>query len=364
MNINTRIYLKKRFKWYYSKHRVDAPDDIEKREFGVGNLEKKIASRHKQFKSGHELWNYLQLDAPFYISYSVAYYEFPRNPMETKNWLGADLVFDIDIPMDFINYKGTEKAKNETQKLLEFLSDDFGFKDKDLRVNFSGNKGYHIHVCASGILKLGKDERREIIDHVTGTGLDLDAFIKLEEAEEGIVMSGRGEKWYGGMRVGPKINDVGWGGRLCRGTIDYIKNSNIKKKEKIIKQLEVGNWEGVKGLRINTYKRIIRKMAVELTGDTDKMVTIDTSRLIRLPNSLHGTSGLVAMKTKDLEGFDPLNDAVAFPDNPVKVKVTRNTKSFEMKNQTHGPFDKDETLEIPEYAGIYLMLKDYAEVVR
>ena len=213
-------------------------------------------------------------------------------------------------------------------------------------MNFSGSKGYHIHVSTPGILKLGRDERREIIDHVTGTGLDLGLDSRWRERIVKLV-----------KRAGVKeLKEIEGVGENTAGKI-------MEKKENIIRQLKKGVLEGVEGVREKTIRSIGEGMAVKLTGDADKMVTIDTSRLIRLPNSLHGTSGLAAMKTKDLEGFDPLNDAVAFPDNPVKVKVTKNTKSFEMKDQTHGPYDKDETLELPGYAGIYLMLKDYAEFV-
>jgi len=44
------------------------------------------------------------------------------------------------------------------------------------------------------------------------------------------------------------------------------------------------------------------------TEDTDRMVTIDTSRLIRLPDTIHGGSGLVAKHVTDLDRFDPLTD--------------------------------------------------------
>ena len=103
MNTETKIFLKKKFKEYYSKNKILAPEEIEKREFGVGTLKDKIKIRHKSFKSEKELWNFLRREAPFYISYSAAYYEFPQNqPMEAKNWLGAELVFDLDIEMDLV----------------------------------------------------------------------------------------------------------------------------------------------------------------------------------------------------------------------------------------------------------------------
>jgi len=42
----------------------------------MGNLEKKIVVRHKAFSSEAEMQNYLRREAPFFISYSIACYEF------------------------------------------------------------------------------------------------------------------------------------------------------------------------------------------------------------------------------------------------------------------------------------------------
>ena len=142
MNTQTKIFLKKKFKEYYQRHRVPAPAEIEKREFGTGTLDRKIAVRHKSFKSGNELNNYLRKESPYFISYSAAYYEFPQNqPMEAKNWRGADLVFDIDIDMKFLNYKAMDAAKWETQKLIDFLVDDFSFSSH-IRVYLFKDRGY------------------------------------------------------------------------------------------------------------------------------------------------------------------------------------------------------------------------------
>jgi len=56
-------------------------------------------------------------------------------------------------------------------------------------------------------------------------------------------------------------------------------------------------------------QKIIDRLAVHMeTEDTDRMVTIDTSRLIRLPDTIHGGSGLVAKHVTDLDRFDPLTD--------------------------------------------------------
>lgn len=94
--------------------------------------------------------------------------------------MGSDLVFDIDIPMDFLNRDALDRAKEETSKLVNFLTRDFGFHKNELEINFSGSKGYHIHISTPEVLELGGDERKEILDFVTLTGLDrnLDGSLK------------------------------------------------------------------------------------------------------------------------------------------------------------------------------------------
>lgn len=358
MNTQTKIYLKKKFKEYYKTHRVSAPEEIEKREFGTGTLDRKIAVRHKSFATENELNNYLRREGPYFISYSSAYYEFPQNqPMKTKIWLGSDLVFDIDIDMEFLNYKSMEVAKQETQKLIDFLTGDFSFSPSELNINFSGGKGYHIHLSNPDVLELGKNERREIVDYVAATGLNL----KKESS---------------------------WEKRIKDKFIDFIKNSSISDFEKIngigkerakkifdkkadlIGQIErkgIGNVEGFMGFREPIFNKIIDDIKVSFTGNTDESVTADTSKLIRLPDTLHGGTGLIAKRVKkvnDLENFDPLKEALAYGDEEIKVKLVDEIKGkikFEMNGQKIEVGGKYAT--VPMYAGIYLMLKRVCDVL-
>jgi DNA primase small subunit len=60
-------------------------------------------------------------------------------------------------------------------------------------------------------------------------------------------------------------------------------------------------------------------------GEADEPVTADVKRLIRLPNTLHGKTGLrvVVVPVDELARFDPLRDAVAFGEEPVDVVVSK-----------------------------------------
>jgi len=149
-------FIYRKFRDYYSRVEVKAPSQIEQREFGVGK-DKKIDSRHLMFKSQDKLNFYLRSAVPFYISYSAAYYEFPdARPMPNKHWLGSDLVFDLDTtdldlscdhPHDMVCKKCMRQITIECSRLVnQFLRKDFGFKKDKMRVVFSGNRGFHVHV--------------------------------------------------------------------------------------------------------------------------------------------------------------------------------------------------------------------------
>jgi DNA primase small subunit len=383
MNVDTKIFLRKRFKEYYSRNEIPAPNDVGQREFGVGTLDTKIKVRHKSFGTERDMRNYLRREAPFYISYSSAYYEFPENqPMAAKKWLGADLVFDLDVDMDFMDSGKLEGVKAQAINLMDFMLSDFGFSEKDMGVNFSGSKGYHIHVFSDEVKSLGNKERREIVDYVTGSGFDLDMHL-LKEALLGIDLKGRGDFQSRGSSTavirGPTREDIGWKKRAYDVALDFVSldmgslkrvyrvrqktaEELCRNRELNLKLLESGRWDALVGFTENMKKSIIERYAVRLTGDADKMVTIDTSRLIRLPDSIHGGSGLVARRVGDICKFDPLTDALAFGDEKVKVDVREKIPEFDMNGQRFGKLKG--VVEVPEYVGVYLLLKDKAEFVR
>ncbi len=392
MDTETRIFLRKKFQEFYSRNRIPAPREIEKREFGIGTLDAKIRIRHKSFKSEKELWNYLRRDAPFYISYSTAYYEFPENqPMKEKKWLGADLVFDLDIDMDLLDSRKLDMVKEEAINLIEILTSDFGFSENKIEINFSGSKGYHIHVLDEEIRDLGSEERREIVDYVSGN-IDFKDYLMFEIEKDMQIIKG------------PKKGDKGWFGRIYNGLYNFIKNSDMddmekikgigekrakmihEQRERILNELESGRYDRIPeivtiertllktsdpNVRIPVIKKVTSPLVQKIidetaiknlaTRDADRMVTTDTSRLIRLPDTLHGNSGLRAKRVKDMERFDPLTDAIAFGDERIEIELKEKVPEFEMNGNKFGPFSPG-TLKVQEYAGIYLLLNGFGNL--
>ncbi|OQX21912.1 MAG: hypothetical protein BWK75_02110 [Candidatus Altiarchaeales archaeon A3] len=381
MEQKTAQYVKRKFIEYYIKHNISAPPGVNHREFGfwLDSERKSVPIRSKSFKSESELNRYLQSQQSlFHISYSAAYYEFPENEMYRKNWLGADLIFDFDVKTDFIELKKIEVIWDEILKLLDFLKGDFGFSAKDIKLNFSGSKGFHVKVFDERIRKLGKEERREILDYVTANGLLDDIkkseFFEVKEIGSGVEIMDRkreGTETKTEILIGPKIDDVGWGKRIADAAIEILKeeenNKHLgdekrKKIKEIFEDIKNGNYDKFRGyLKDKRMKDKIKKYAVNLTADTDRQVTQDISRLIRLENTLHGGTGLIA-KVVNIDNFNVernFKDFVAFNETDVEICLNDDQKfwllnDFELKKGIN---------KIPEYVAVYLMLKGKAEIL-
>lgn len=100
-------------------------------------------------------------------------------------------------------------------------------------------------------------------------------------------------------------------------------------------------------------------------ASTDEPVTADIRRLIRMPSSLHGGSGMrvVPLTLAEFENFEPLRNAVVFSEKEIKIEVFPPLKPqnslVEMKGKSIKVEEGINT--VPEYAGIYLMCRGAAE---
>jgi DNA primase small subunit len=310
--------------------------------------------------------------------------------MQEKNWMGAELIFDLDsdhLPnAETISYSEQLSAvKKEFIKLVEeFLLDDFGFDEKHLDLYFSGGRGYHCHVKDPAVFDLDSNERRELVDYITGRDLQ-DSVIFHEQVT--------GRKQYGGRTYPsgkslkmPTPNEKGWKGRISRGIIDIvndIKESDDPQKklmeygvtekdaekltselsEERVKRIREGMLDQSKTIRKFFLNSALRKTAVTLgAGETDEPVTCDVKRLIRLPSSLHGKTGLKVVKIDidELKTFDPLNDAIVFDDDPVKINL--NTSSTIKMNQQHFHLEPGE-VEVPQYLAVFLIGRRTASII-
>jgi DNA primase small subunit len=354
-------FLRNLFSKHYSKGKLSVRKP-ERREFGFGGWEKKIEFRHIGVKDESALRAKLVSEAPLYVSYSVGYYEYPdARPMTKKNWLSADLVFDLDAEAHscgkFTCEECMEKVKAEAQQLIDdFLLSDFGLSKSEISVNFSGSRGYHVHVFSDAVAALDRDARREIADYVTGTGLQFERLF-----------------WNDGKKfLGPATNHGGYGGKFARAFVKRLEDAAFalsisrklkseEEKTKLKGAIEKGNWDNI-GIA-NREKKLQEKfeqMKLTLAGRIDANVTADSSKLIRMPDSIHGGSGFLAKTVESLDSFQPMEDAAAFLEGELKMKITEAVPKLAIRDSEIGPFAANEMKELPMAAAVYLLCKKAA----
>jgi DNA primase small subunit len=403
MNDQTRLFLKKRFGEYYEEHPVRAPPGFTQREWGflfydeAPNKARPVQMhRHKSFNSTAALNDYLKSMAPAHAYHSAAYYQYPQAPtMLEKNWLGADLIFDLDadhLPNPPASYSAMlDMVKKEIIRLIDgFLVDDLGFKEKDLEIVFSGGRGYHVHVLDERVRTLKSPERREIVDYILGTGLATDRILVKETK---IVEGFRGQKTTGVWQIrgfDEGRHGDGWNRRVAvyiTGKLAAIGAMGDREAKKELKKYELSSGQAgdllkisrdpaelakirgegrleIKGNLRGFFKDMldgtIDEFKVDLAGKTDEPVTADIKRLIRLPGSIHGGSsfGVIPLTRKELETFNPLEDAIIFTDTPIRVLVTR-SQEVEVRGKIYRVGEG--VGRLPESVAMFLMCRGSAE---
>ncbi|HXG07600.1 MAG TPA: DNA primase small subunit domain-containing protein [Nitrososphaera sp.] len=379
--VKTEAMVKGAFREYYFKPvTIETPDKMEQREFGYMRFGQAGMVRHLSFKNMKELIATVIKEVPSDIYCSNAYYRFPTYPMHEKQWLGADLVFDIDgkdlnLPCfpshSYLlctncghassfhvekeqNYscpvcdgkkvenvsipcsKCIEGSKKEVKRLIEFLTEDFGMSQSDIHVYFSGNNGFHIHVSDSAYISLDPKARSELVGYICGTGL---------MAESVGVKKGNAENPF--LIRFPKSGlAYGWRRRIADRL--KINGTSAKKLERIVEQK--GGY--------TAFKVDLDKMTREMGVRVDPQVTTDVHRIFRMPGTLNSKSGLAKIKCLDLDSFDPFVDACLIGDSKVAVKVKTPVK-FKLKGKTFNI--SKESAELPSYAAVYLICKGLAE---
>jgi len=399
------------FKYYKENAKaLRSPYLMEKREFAFSLFKEQIMLRHKSFRNKDELANFFENITPSDVYYSCAYYADPAADMERKSWLGADLVFDIDadhIPTPcnkvhdewdcgscgFVGKGITpqncpvcgsqkfnvrswsceaclESAKKESVKLLDMLMHDFGFSESEIHVFFSGHRGYHVHVESEAVKSLDAIARKEIVDYISGLGIDVSFY-------------GLSRKKGKGIRVfmEPRSVNFGWYKRLTQGVRDFILSAKeedfreiglkknvvsalLRNKDLILKSwLDEGTQGVIRGVGSESWKKIAERSIRLQSAQIDTVVTTDIHRLIRLAGTLHGKTGFkkVEFPVSAIDEFDPFKSAIAVKGDTTTVFVSDAPK-FRLGDEIFGPY-KSRRIELPTAAAVLLICKGKAEVI-
>ena len=367
--------VKNSFREYYFKHskNIGIPTHMKEREFGYNQFSSGIV-RHLSFKTIGELLAVLIREAPSDIYCSNAIYRFPTYPIQEKQWVGADLIFDIDakdlhLPCeqthsyflctncgevsernvnscpkcDFskLNHisvpcnKCVLSLKKEVMKLVNLLITDLGIKKSCIEVYFSGNNGFHLHILDNRFNLLDSRARADIVGYLMGIGMMAES-IGVRKRSEGVLIKF------------PKSGlSYGWRKRIANklgiDQLSTVKLNNIVQQK--------GGYDGFK----EELSILTRQSGVRI----DPHVTTDIHRIFRMPGTLNSKSGLTKMRCDDLELFDPFLNACILGENEVNVeaKVHLNLKlkgqSFKIKKQTE---------RLPLYVAVYLICKGIGEL--
>ncbi|WP_193309119.1 DNA primase small subunit PriS [Halorubrum halophilum] len=381
MDDRTREYLKGRFGDYYRRASPVLPPDANLREWGhipwtPGSGTTML--RHQSLYDLGDVDTFFADNAPRHAYFSAARYDDPgASTMSKKGWRSADLVFDLDAdhlpgvdPAETSYPEMLAACKDALLRLLEFLDDDFAFDD--CTVVFSGGRGYHVHVRDESVRELDSEARREVVDYVRAIDLDTEGLIR--------TVSERGTT----KRV--LRTEGGWGARVHEALVEYA--DDLRDMDEADARERLMELEGIGGGRAETIlgafdrnptavregnveaggpgvRRLVSALAARVTAtDTapiDEPVTTDTRRLIRLPGTLHGGSGLVVtpLDREDLDEFDPLRDAV--PDRFVGRDIRIETDA-DRTVELNGERTRVEpgTNTVPEHVGVFLMARGEA----
>jgi DNA primase small subunit len=386
------------------------------REFGFLLFRERVMVRHKAFRDLGSFNESLVSLIPSDVYYSTAYYQHPDLEMNQKGWLGSDVVFDVDA--DHLdtpckeshdmwicsNCKETRRgrkpatcpkcghnkldekawlcdrcliaAKEEVLKLIEFLVEDFGIKSEEMHLFFSGHRGYHLHLISEKLKTLDEVQRKEIVDYVIALGLD--------PAEQGLYQDLLDDRFA--VVVGPELTHPGWRGRLARGVYQILTEWNreqlmelgftrgatsqiLNERERIrnewSRQMLWSSFQDKWRINETIWKNIVEKAMslVALPAKIDTVVTTDIHRLIRMPGTLNGKTGLKATSValEALESFDPFSESIVF-DGTQKIHVG-DTPEVRIKDRHFGPF-VDETVEVPLAVAVLLIAKGVATPVK
>ena len=370
---NDLKFLEETFKQYYFDHfdLIHVPDRSKEREYGYKKFNSGMI-RHMSLKTDKDLHLMLMTNVPSDVFCSNGYYSFPNLPMAEKDWKEADLIFDIDAKdlnlscrkdhtcmkcvscaeislvqdacpkcksnkLDLVSLpcqNCISGVKKEVLNLVKILTSDLQIDDKNIRISFSGNEGFHVYVTNSSYNQLGSNERRDLIDYIKFQSAMPERF--------GFPKNNPSRTSF------PDLGDSGWSGRVAK----ELFGSKSKRSKTITKVISDGQV---------AYQQKLEEMKNSIGVKIDSNVTSDIHRIFRLEGSLNSKSGLAKLACDNIEKFNPYAEACLIGDEPVEISANSPIE-FRLKNRRFGPYT-NEKISVPKYAAAYMLCKGIANLV-
>jgi DNA primase small subunit len=420
-------YLKRLFLAYYQEERNIIPivSSLNMREFGFIPWEKKVfMKRHLKFETPRELKDYIIQNVPRHLYSSGSLYTLPdAREMNNKMYQGCDLIIDIDVDHFYTPCKNNhdlwycmecgnkgigipEKcpnckkskfsklnwvcddclniAKNEIKKLVyDFLIPDFGINVKDMKIAFSGHRGYHLK--SDELRTLNSDERREIIDYLTGDNISFELLGLIERSKEIYGLLKENQGWS--QKIMSKVEEFLEKPKneiermlLDENLFNFSQNyatSFLNYKDDFLELIKKGerNIWAIEGFGLTMWKNFLKEIVNQVGVELDEPVSIDIHRLIRYPGSLHGKTGFKVQEISmnELEEFNPLDepnekiDPIVFKTEKEltsKLEITEmEVPMTKIKGIEYGPYVKGEKIEVPHHIAVFLLCKEVAKII-
>ena len=332
-NYNDKLVFGQLFKKYYKQAWLEIPQDLPLREIALQPIDGDYYIRHLVFESRKQLTDYItEVHIPRHLYYSSAKYRDPGNQiMNEKGLIGSDLVFDIDaneilqckdkvIEIRFCRKCGYIAPMESSEKkcplcdgeltkfehvepeciklafeylrnLVDIIENDFGFDN--YKMSFSGNRGFHLVVeLSSPYDAMDSESRRELVSYIVLT----DAYKKVIK---NMYVADRSKKNL--IYPLPRMGNGGIKRRIAKSLLKKV--ADIKLREFLMNRLDE-----IESDRLMQLVKILTDNIDEILDDLsipiDSKVTIDTTHLVRVPNSLNGKTGWKAFLIKDLTYFE------------------------------------------------------------
>jgi DNA primase small subunit len=236
---------------------------------------------------------------------------------------------------------------------------------------------------------LDSERRREIVDYVRGIDIEFEDLVDTE------AVAGMGRETPAQKRTLDTTG--GWSKRVHARICEFVDELLAMDEDDALERLQefdrigsgradafltaaTSNAEQIRAGNVDVHPaffQIARTLADDVlateTAPIDEPVTTDTNRLIRLPGSLHGGSGLEVKRIKrdEIVDFDPLRDAVpeTFTGHSIAVNVTDVSDLPPVGNPDFGEVSlngdtftvAEGAQTVSEHVGIFLMARGQAE---